>query len=412
MNFFVFPSPPYNWTEQELKNEIIYIPFYDRSQEKNVSELQSNQNPEKHEINVLRKENNEVNVKIEDGINQSGKTNLSSLQKSQSKYLSNDVENNLPNFNNVINSENGSMMQKNNLENNNHIELGQKDVPISVSQVINNNLEKNKDLNSNQNQLNPKKSTEAGSKIYSDLPQPILYSEKLLYHIPCLYLPAKDHRAKFVLFFHGNGEDIYASRELCLHICENLMCHVIAMEYPGYSCFKGTPSENVILQNAMVVYEYMIKDLNIDSQDILIIGRSIGTGPSCWLASKRDVGAQILVSAFTSIKDVVQSMAGYLISLVVKDRFDNKTHIKNVKCPIFFLHGMKDNVVPFEHSEIQYESVTVPSELYLPKEMTHGSFNFDSQFTDPVNNFLRKIHYNQETDKTFWMKFKLFKKPE
>ena len=101
---------------------------------------------------------------------------------------------------------------------------------------------------------------------------------------------------------------------------------------------------------------------------------------ACWKVMTKRIG----------IKDVVKSIGGYLASLFVKDRFDNKNRIKNVRCPIFFLHGMKDTVVPFEHSEMQYESVNVPSELYLPKDMTHGAFSFEVQFTDPLINFLRK----------------------
>lgn len=398
-NFLIFPSPAFNWTESDLKNKIIYIPFYDRNLEKDLEILQNN-HAENFDKDILADNNEDPSLNMSCIIKKNDLAKSNIMQKSQSKYLSNEMEPGNSNLE-MANDHNGVNFHKSSLECNLNEESNKEDFSTNMKQDINAHIENNKKFEEQTESI--KMDKENSSQNVTD---------KLLYHIPCLYLPARDHRAKFVLFFHGNGEDINNSLELCSHICDQLYCHVIAMEYPGYSCFQGTPSEDTILKNAMTVYKYMINQLNINPQDIIIIGRSIGSGPAVWLASKRDVGAQILISAFTSIKDTVYWYAGYLASLIVKDRFDNKSRIKNVKCPIFFLHGMKDDMVPFTHSEIQYDSVSVPSELYLPKDMTHSSFMFEVQFTNPVLNFLHKIQYSLDTDKTFWMKVKLFKKVE
>jgi hypothetical protein len=45
---------------------------------------------------------------------------------------------------------------------------------------------------------------------------------EILYHIPCLYLSSDTNQNKFLIFFHGNGEDIFYCRDLCQHICNKL----------------------------------------------------------------------------------------------------------------------------------------------------------------------------------------------
>lgn len=59
---------------------------------------------------------------------------------------------------------------------------------------------------------------------------------------------------------------------------------------------------------------------------------------------------------------------------------------------------MKDTLVPFKHSEMLYEEVSVATELYMPKNMTHGVFDFSRELTEPFINFLDKIHYLLQTE--------------
>jgi hypothetical protein len=46
--------------------------------------------------------------------------------------------------------------------------------------------------------------------------------------------------------------------------------------------------------------------MGIKETDILLFGRSIGTGPATIVASRRKPGGLILMSAFKSIRDVVR----------------------------------------------------------------------------------------------------------
>ena len=105
------------------------------------------------------------------------------------------------------------------------------------------------------------------------------------------------------------------------------------------------------MQDSEAVYEYLTAKLNIKPRNILLFGRSIGSGPATYLASKRETGALILMSAFTSIRAVVKDFAGKWAQYLIKERFNNFEAIPKVKCPVFFVHGQRDNLIPFSHSQ-------------------------------------------------------------
>ena len=68
-----------------------------------------------------------------------------------------------------------------------------------------------------------------------------------LYHIPCLFTPNPDlNSKKFILYFHGNGEDIGHCKDISFHLSQTLRINVLSMEYPGYGIYKGSPDEDLI----------------------------------------------------------------------------------------------------------------------------------------------------------------------
>lgn len=94
-----------------------------------------------------------------------------------------------------------------------------------------------------------------------------------------------------------------------------------------------------MFEDAVAVYDWAIKELWFQLENVFIFGRSIGSGPATYLASQRETKILILFSPYTSIREVATdhvSILGYL----VKNRFNNHEHIKKVKKPIFIIHGL------------------------------------------------------------------------
>ena len=167
-------------------------------------------------------------------------------------------------------------------------------------------------------------------------------------------MPYDDGADKLVIYFHGNAEDIGLAFDLLYQFGNEMKMHVLAVEYPGYGLYKTSPpDENKIREDSEIVFDYLTKRLGVRESDIILFGRSMGTGPATYLASQNKAYCVLLMSPYSSIKDVSKSLLGrfsFFLTPIVYERFRNIDMIKDAKCPAFFLHGLKDKLIPYSHS--------------------------------------------------------------
>ena len=63
-------------------------------------------------------------------------------------------------------------------------------------------------------------------------------------------------------------------------------------------------NEENILDDTEYLYDYLNQVLGIDQENIIIFGRSMGSGPATHISSVRSPGALLLMSSFKSIRSV------------------------------------------------------------------------------------------------------------
>ena len=189
--------------------------------------------------------------------------------------------------------------------------------------------------------------------------------------------------------FHGNAEDIFGARLMGETLVQKLRMNVLIVEYPSYSIYLSEPSADELIENTVIIYDFVKKVFNIEDKNIYIFGRSIGTSPAIYLASKRKPNALITISAFTSIKAVANNLVGFL-KVLVKERLTSIDYIKNVTCPIIFIHGQKDPLIPFKETIKLKDNCDCPFEVVLPINMTHNDFDIDEDIIEPIEKFIIK----------------------
>ena len=211
-------------------------------------------------------------------------------------------------------------------------------------------------------------------------------------HVPCFIIRSTSSSvcSKYALFYHGNAEDVNLAYEIVNHIRFTLAVNVIAPEYPGYGIYPGRPNEETIFEDTIHVYDYLTETLGISPNNIIVFGRSLGTGPGTYLASKKHVSALVLLSPMLSIRTVVKDILGTLVSYSIRDRFKNGEMIVDVKCPILIIHGQNDILIKYYHSTELYNRAKSPCELVLPENMDHNEFDFFQEFSEPLLDFLSR----------------------
>lgn len=90
------------------------------------------------------------------------------------------------------------------------------------------------------------------------------------------------------------------------------------MEYQGYSIYQGKPDSEVIKEDSQFIYNYVVNKLDFKEQNIIVMGRSIGTGVALELLQKAKPGALVLISPFASVKSLAREFAGFFGQLLAK----------------------------------------------------------------------------------------------
>lgn len=234
------------------------------------------------------------------------------------------------------------------------------------------------------------------------------YAVKIKRSIPCLSFQAPQNSSdkesrimseKLVLFFHANGEDLSHLSDFLSNMRNSLNISVLAMEYPGYGVYEGEPSEDQILEDAEGVLDFVLNELSIKPSSIVVVGRSIGSGPAIHITSKARLGGLILISPFTSIKAVIRDKVGLLISKCIRERFNNLAKIQQVQCKVKIIHGLKDELVKPEHAKLLAGSLSFieakledPEVLTLLPEMGHAVDNPLQQVFRPIYNMCESLY--------------------
>lgn len=102
--------------------------------------------------------------------------------------------------------------------------------------------------------------------------------------IPALHI---DNGAKLtILFSHGNAEDLGMIYDWMTFFSMELRVNVLAYDYQGYGRAGGSCSERACYEDIDAAYRFLTTQLQIPSANIVLYGRSLGSGPSLYLAEK------------------------------------------------------------------------------------------------------------------------------
>jgi uncharacterized protein len=148
-----------------------------------------------------------------------------------------------------------------------------------------------------------------------------------------------------LLYFHGNAGSLAVRAERIRRFM-NEGWGVCMMSYRGYSGSKGSPTETANVADARLAYGALVQD-GVDPASIILYGESLGSGVAVRLATERPTGGLILDAPYTSILEVAAQAYPFLpVRYFLKDRYESRNYIGQVRTPLLILHGELDPVIP------------------------------------------------------------------
>lgn len=155
-----------------------------------------------------------------------------------------------------------------------------------------------------------------------------------------------------VLYFHGRGGNLEKKWGKFSHEFISRGYDFFIMDYRGFGKSKGKMSEEALHSDAQKCYDYLM-DIYPENQ-IVVYGRSLGTGIATHVASHTHPKALILESPYFSILDLtpkeIPYLPRFLLSLLLRYHLRTDQWIINVHSPIHIFHGTQDELVPYNSS--------------------------------------------------------------
>jgi len=179
-----------------------------------------------------------------------------------------------------------------------------------------------------------------------------------------------------ILYAHGNAMDCAALMGFWKELSEKVGANIFALEYSGYGASTGEPSVANTYADIEAAYEYLIDEMGVPAESIILYGQSVGSGPVCELASRRPSRGVVLHCALmTGLQTIFgpPSCCSPSCTYASCDIYKNINLVSEIGCPVFIMHGEKDEVIHVTHGQALYRNCQDPYTPWWVMDANHNN---------------------------------------
>jgi pimeloyl-ACP methyl ester carboxylesterase len=151
------------------------------------------------------------------------------------------------------------------------------------------------------------------------------------------------------LFCHGNAGSVAMWADVGRELMTRHQLTVLVFDYRGYGNSEGNPTEQGVLRDGRAARTWLAHHAGIKESDILLIGRSLGGAVAVDLAASGGARGLVLESTFSSLPDVANVHAPWLMPhWNMTQRMNSNAKITKYRGPVLQCHGDADRLIPIE----------------------------------------------------------------
>lgn len=162
-----------------------------------------------------------------------------------------------------------------------------------------------------------------------------------------LSITVRPHKgSNALIYFGGNAEDV--SRRLPT-FSNTFPDHALYLpHYRGYGGSSGKPSEAALFADAITLFD----KVHAEHENVLVVGRSLGSGVAVYLASQRPIVRLVMVTPYNSIQELAaQQFPFFPMRWLLVDKFESWKYAKLVNAPTLIIMAEHDEVIPRKSTE-------------------------------------------------------------
>ena len=174
--------------------------------------------------------------------------------------------------------------------------------------------------------------------------------------------------SNLILYCHENETDLLRIAPFLIDISFQMKCDIVSFDYSGFGCSSGKPNINSIINDGEDVLKFVISELNYKIENIILLGKGIGTMGTIFLASQH---------TYNNCKALILCMP-----LILTNTIELK-FLRSIFCPTLLIKEFEDK------SEIAGDEIVnlcreIPNEKeWLPIRKRNKETKKNRLFFDP-----------------------------
>ncbi len=189
-----------------------------------------------------------------------------------------------------------------------------------------------------------------------------------------------------ILYFRGNAQSFSREHERFeAWVADGY--GFLAFDYRGFPGSPGELTEEHVLADGLAAFDWLAAKGN----PIVLWGRSLGSGPSTYVASLRKADGLFLETPFLSAVAVAAERYPYLpVGWLMTDQYPVNEWLASVDEPVAVVHGTDDETIGVSHGERVYDLAKNKDELWIVEGGTHGDL-WDHGLWDQARAFFERV---------------------
>jgi pimeloyl-ACP methyl ester carboxylesterase len=207
-----------------------------------------------------------------------------------------------------------------------------------------------------------------------------------------------------IVYFHGNAGNIGYRLPNAVHMFK-MGYNVLQVEYRGYgNSDAATVNEAGLKLDSLAAVNFLRNHGQVDEGKLVLFGRSLGGAVAFYLADemrKQGISLQgvIVENTFLSISSMVDTLmplVAPLKGLVLRIGWDNEKIVGGLECPVLYMAGKRDELVPHNHMLRLFElseKKGVGGRLHVVENGTHNDtwVRGGAKYWQAFGDFMRDI---------------------
>lgn len=187
-----------------------------------------------------------------------------------------------------------------------------------------------------------------------------------------------------IVYLGGNAENVSLNLNDLSSAFPNYALYLL--HYRGFGGSAGKPTEVALTSDALALFDKVYST----HKQVIIVGRSLGTGIAVQVANLRPAAKLILVTPYNSLLELANSQFPFMpVKWLLEDKYELWRYVPTINIPVLILAAEKDSVIPRDQTLLLHSHFKQNPVLFkILSNTSHNTISESPQYLPTIKSFV------------------------